>query len=524
VFAAGHYNRAVISPSLAFLPIIDVDRKAASPLHRQIYDGYRTAILRGELRPGQRVPSSRELASSLRVSRFPVLNAYAQLLAEGYLESQVGAGTFVSGSLPEQQMSIEQPVGLTPTVPSGPRRVARRSALYPAFRSSAALGGWGAFGVHQPALDHFPFQIWSNLVARHSRNPHASAIHNVNPLGTLRFREAIGDYLRTARGMKCNASQIMIVSGSQQALDITARVLFDPGDAVWIEEPGYRLQRSVLMAAGCRLIPVPVDNEGLDVAAGLRKHRKAKAAFVTPSHHYPLGSTMSATRRLQLLNWAQTSGAWVVEDDYDSEYRYESLPIASLHGLDANARVIYIGTLSKVLFPSLRLGYIVIPADLVDRFVAVRHAMDIFPPYLFQEVLSDFINEGHFSRHIRRMRQLYGEQRAELVKSLREAFSSSQMEIHGADAGVHLAVTFPDNIRDVELASRAARERLWLWPLSPSYLGDKPRQGLVLGFGSTPKDQIRRNVGHLKKIISEYKRESSSSLDRSPEQLAVRNA
>ena len=498
---AGHYNSHVNRAASGILPTMVVDRKAESPLHKQIYDGFRAAILRRELRPGQRIPSSRELAAELRVSRFPVLNAYSQLLAEGYFESRVGAGTFVSGALPEQRMSVTLHNTASAQTPSGPRPVAQRSFLYPTFHGHAAVLGWGAFGVHQPALDQFPFQTWSSLVARHSRNPGANAIHHVNPLGTERFREAIADYLRTARGVKCDINQIMIVSGSQQALDITARVLFDPGDLVWIEEPGYRLQRSVLIAAGCRLIPVPVDEEGMNVAAGIRTRRKAKAAFVTPSHHYPLGVTMSASRRLQLLNWAQHSGAWIVEDDYDSEYRYESLPIASLHGLDVNQRVIYIGTFSKVMFASLRLGYIVIPPDLVERFMAVRHVMDIFPPYLYQEVLSDFINEGHFTRHIRKMRQVYSEKRTALVESLRAEFGK-ELEIHGAEAGMHMAITLQEDLQDMEMAAKAARERLWLWPLSPSYLGENPRKGFVLGFGSTPRDLIPQHVRHLKTILS----------------------
>jgi GntR family transcriptional regulator/MocR family aminotransferase len=380
--------------------------------------------------------------------------------------------------------------------------VARRSFLYPTFDTPAANRGWGAFGVHQPDLDQFPFQIWSSLVMRHSRNPNAHAIHHINPLGAERFRESIADYLRTARGVKCDKDQIMIVSGSQQALDITARVLFDPGDPVWIEEPGYRLQRSVLLAAACRLVPIPVDSEGMDVAAGIRMRRKAKAAFVTPSHQYPLGSTMSASRRLQLLNWAQQSGAWIIEDDYDSEYRYESLPIASLHGLDVNSRVIYIGTFSKVLFASMRLGYIVIPPDLVERFIAVRHVLDIFPPYLFQEVLADFIQEGHFTRHIRKMRQVYGEKRTALVESLRAEFGN-QLEIQGAEAGMHLAVTLPEGWSDTEISVKARPERIWLWPLSPSYFAIKPRNGFILGFGSTQLEQIPRYVRRMKALISE---------------------
>lgn len=497
---ADHYNVGVNRTASGLLPVFSIDRNARTPLHRQIYDGFRSAILRRDLRPGQQIPSSRELAAEMHVSRFPVLNAYAQLLAEGYFESRVGAGTFVSTSLPEQKMSVSLPPTEPARQPSGPRSVSRRSLRFADFEHHAAIRGWGAFGVHQPALEEFPFAIWSALVARHTRNPQLSALHHIEPMGTERFRKAIADYLRGARGVKCEADQVMIVSGSQQALDITARVLFDPGDAVWIEEPGYRLERNLLLAAGCKLIPVPVDREGMDVSAGMVKHRKARAAFVTPSHQYPLGSTMSASRRLQLLNWAQQAGAWIIEDDYDSEYRYESLPIASLHGLDVNSRVIYIGTFSKVLFASLRLGYIVIPPDLVQRFVAVRHLMDIFPPYLYQEVLADFIVEGHFARHLRKMRQLYGEKRSILAEALREEFGSS-VEIHGVEAGMHLAMTFPDGIDDVEIARRAAKERLWLWPLSPSYMTDRSRQGFVLGFGSTPRDHIRRSVKQLRVVI-----------------------
>jgi GntR family transcriptional regulator/MocR family aminotransferase len=483
-------------------PVFPLDRSDPTPLQRQIYDGYRAAILRGHLRPGEQILSSREFAAELSVSRFPVLNAYAQLLAEGYLEAHIGAGTFVSSSLPEQQMSVQLP-GRSAAAPSGPRPVSRRSALYPSFPQLAVFRGWGSFGVHQPALDQFPFTTWSSLVARHSRNPHVRAIHQIDPRGSDRFRGAVCDYLRTARGVQCSPDQILIVSGSQQALDITSRVLLDPGNSVWVEEPGYSLQRTVLKAAGARLISVPVDEEGMNVAAGIRRAPKARAAFVTPSHQYPLGSTMSASRRIQLLNWAHSAGAWIVEDDYDSEFRFESLPIASMHGLDLNARVIYIGTFSKVLFPSLRLGYIAIPADLVDRFIAVRHAMDIFPPYLHQEVMADFILEGHFTRHIRKMRQVYKERRSVLIESLAEEFPRrSGFAVHGVEAGMHLAFTLPPGLNDREISERAAQSRLWLWPLSPSYTTNPPRPGFILGYGSSIPAQIPRAVRLMRSLIA----------------------
>lgn len=488
--------------SIGIPPIIVVDRKTAAPLHKQIYDAYRAAILRGDLRAGQQIPSSRELATEIQVSRFPVIHAYAQLLAEGYFESRAREGTFISGSLPEHLNSVEQPGGPPDQIATGPRLIAHRALLTPPFKVDASLKGWGAFGVHQPAFDHFPFKIWASLVAHHSLNPKADSIHHIDPLGSLRFRETICSYLRTSRGVKCDTSQVMVVSGSQQALDITVRVLLDPGNPVWIEEPGYRLVRSLLAGSGCRIIPVPVDSEGMDVSAGIARGSDARAFFVSPSHQYPLGSTMSASRRLQLLNWAQSSGAWIIEDDYDSEYRYGSRPIPSLQGLDVNARVIYIGTFSKVLFPSMRIGYIVIPHDLVERFVAIRAYMDLFPPYLYQEVLTDFIHLGHFGRHLRKMRRLYGERRTALVECLHSEFGD-ELQVHGSEAGMYLAVTLPEGIRDTEIVRRAAEKGLWMWALSPSYLGEQSRSGLVLGFGSTPAEQMPRAVRKLRSILAE---------------------
>jgi GntR family transcriptional regulator/MocR family aminotransferase len=483
------------------LPVIAVDRNLPKPLHKQIYEAFRTAIVDGPLHPGQRIPSTRVLAAELGVSRFPVLNAYAQLLAEGYFKTRVGAGTLVSSSLLDQ-FTPGPPVGKRlAATRSGLRPTARRCSTLPRFESPPWLRGLGAFGVGQVAFDQFPFHIWSSLVARRCRHMDAKSFHYGHPLGSKSLRDTIAAYLRTARSLHCEADQIMIVSGSQQALEISARVLLDPGSHVWIEEPGYRLARSVFALTGCHLVPVPVDEEGLDVAAGINRCRKARAALVTPSHQFPLGVTMSASRRFQLLEWAQNMGSWIIEDDYDSEYRYQSLPIASLQGLDVNARVIYVGTFSKILFPSLRLGYVVIPTDLVDRFLAIRRAMDLGPPTFFQDVLTDFIGEGHFARHIRRMRVLYRERRKVLVENIRKEFGPT-IEVLGSDAGMHLAVTLPSGSHDVEIAERAARHDLWIWPLSPSYLGKAARPGLILGFGSTPVSEIPRAVRKLRNLVT----------------------
>jgi GntR family transcriptional regulator/MocR family aminotransferase len=481
--------------------MIAVDRNAPKALHRQIYDAYRTAIIQGSLRPRQRIPSTRVLASELGVSRFPVLNAYAQLLAEGYIESRVGAGTVVSISIPDHLTSSKAAVVRLSATRSGPRPVARRASMFAPSRSFPWLGGWGAFGVGQVASDQFPLHLWSNLVARRWRDMDAKSFHYGDQKGSKVLREAIASYLRTARSLQCDAEQIIVVSGSQQALELSARVLLDPGSRVWIEEPGYRLAADVLALAGCHLVPVPVDREGLDVATGIARCRKARAAFVTPSHQFPLGVTMSASRRLRLLDWAQSSGAWIIEDDYDSEFRYRSMPVAALQGLDANARVIYIGTFSKVLFPSLRLGYMVIPSDLIDRFLAIRRAMDLGPPGFHQEVLADFISDGHFARHIRRMRVLYGERRSALVDSISQELGPS-VEMVGDEAGMHLAMMLRNGSHDVEIAERAARQNLWIWPLSPSYMGKAALQGLILGFGSTTIREIPPAVRKLRNLLA----------------------
>jgi GntR family transcriptional regulator / MocR family aminotransferase len=496
------YVREVKQIASGILPLIAIDPKSRSPLHQQIYDGYRAAIVNGLLRSGQRIPSTRALAIELGISRSPVLNAYAQLSAEGYLESRVGAGTVICKTLPDRFTASESAHVRSGSVHLGARSISRSVSAFPLFESPPWVRGNGAFAVGQVAFNQFPLNIWSSLVARHCRGMSRKAFQYGEWAGSTAFRETVASYLRTARSVRCEADQIMIVNGSQQGIDISARVLFDPGAQVWVEEPGYHLAKEALALAGCRLVPVPVDEEGLDVAIGIDRCRKARAAIVTPSHQFPLGFTMSAKRRLELLDWAQDTGSWIIEDDYDSEYRYDSSPIASLHGLDVNARVIYIGTFSKVLFPALRIGYIVVPPDLVDRFLTVRRSMEISPPSFQQDVLTDFIGEGHFARHIRRMRILYRERRNSLVDSINNELGS-MVKVLGNEAGLHLTVTLATPVSDTEVAERAARQQLWIWPLSTSYLGlsETVSPGFILGYGNTPSDVIPRAVRKLRNLL-----------------------
>src|SRR5436309_10789848 len=479
--------------------VVSVDRRAAKPLYQEIYDSFRTRIIDGQLRPAQLVPSSRELARELGVSRLPVLNAYAQLIAEGYLESRAGSGTFVASSLPVAAKAGSASVASAITLANRP--VSKEAARLPRYERPSWAASLGAFQVGQPDLHRFPIETWLRLVARYSRSMRVKALQYGDALGRADLREVIATYLRTSRGVRCEPEQIMVVSGSQQALDLATRVLLDVGSSAWIEEPGYWLVHRVLQARGCRAMPVPVDDEGLDVSAGVKLARKARGVFVAPSHQYPLGVTMSASRRLQLLEWARSAGAWIMEDDYDSEYRYDTMPIASLQGLDTNGRVIYIGSFSKVMFPSLRLGYLVIPPDLVERFAAMRETMDICPADIAQAVMLEFIREGHFARHIRRMRPIYAERREVLVAELAREFGEGA-EVIGDEAGLHLALLLPKLRNDQKLAARAAKESLWLSPLSASYVGRSPRHGFILGFGNTNLSQIAPAVGQLKKLLA----------------------
>jgi GntR family transcriptional regulator/MocR family aminotransferase len=491
----------------SFFPPIAIDSRSKTPIYRQLYDWFRGAIIDGQLRSGQRVPSTRGLAAELKVSRIPVFNAYEQLLAEGYFETFVGAGTCVARSIPDDTLS--PPVGkarngLQEIVEKrGPRRMSRRGAALAHVPAQSWLDNLGAFRVSLPALDHFPIGVWSKLVARHSRRPPTGIMAYGDAMGYLPFREAIAEYLGAVRGVRCESSQILVTTGSQQALQLSAHVLLDPQDRVWMEEPGYPGARQAFMTAGAQLIPVPVDHEGMNIVEIIRRGRDTRAVYITPSHQYPMGMTMSATRRMLLLNWAARSGAWIIEDDYDSEYRFGSRPIASLQGLDADGRVIYVGTFSKVLFPALRLGYVVVPKDLVPAFSAARDAADIFSSTLYQAVLTDFIREGHFARHIRRMRMLYLERRRALIKAIHIQMGD-MLEVIGTEAGMHLVALLPPGTKDVAVSRRAARRGISAMPLSTCHLRPPTRGGLILGYGGVNAPQIHDGMRKLRLSVLGY--------------------
>ena len=478
---------------------------SSTPLYQALYIHIRAAILSGELMGGMKLPSTRALADELHISRNTVLNAYRQLLAEGYLEGKEGSGTFVARALPELLLTAA-------TYPS-PRiaQPARAEGLQPLFSERAKAQIVSAqpasrgelprpFVPEAPALDAFPFQVWTRLIVRQARRMPLNHFTYQDSAGYRPLREAIVAHVTVSRQVHCTPDQVMIVPGSQGALDLSARVLVNPGDPVWIEDPGYSGARSAFLGAGAQIVPIPIDHEGLVVNTGIARASQARLVYLTPSHQFPLGVTMSLPRRLALLDWAKRANAYIIEDDYDSEFRFATRPLATLQGLDNGDRVIYIGTFSKVLFPSLRIGYMILPPALVDSFLIVRRMIDIHSPMLEQAVLADFMIEGHFTRHLRRMRALYAERRRALLEAARKL----PLEIDAPEAGIHCVGWLPDGIDDLELASRAANYDLDLTPVSNFSLEALPRKGLLLGYGGFNERTIKEGVQRLGALLRSF--------------------
>ena len=457
-----------------------VDRSSGISLNRQIYESLRQAILEGRIRAGQRIPSTRALAETLGVSRLTVLNAYEQLLHEGYLDGRIGSGTFVSDALPDELLSTHA----TRVAARGPARP-ESSKQAPHARDE---GGLGPFRMSVPALDQFPHALWARLVSRHAHAlTHANMAYG-DPAGLPALRAAVAEHLRAARAVRCEAEQVLIVSGSQSALRLAIAVLLERGDRAAVEEPGYPLARAAMEAGGAEAVPVRVDEDGIDVRA-LGRYGRVRAAYVTPSHQYPLGTSMSASRRLALLDWAHRREAWILEDDYDSEYRYVSRPVGALQSMSGRDRVVYIGTFSKVLFPAIRIGYLVVPAAFRDRFVDAREALDLQSPTLYQLALEEFLREGHFARHLRRMRGVYLARRNALLDGLTR-YCGDHLTVHNADAGLHVTALLNPEMSDVEVVRCMAARGLTATPLSSCYAGPDPRNGLLLGFGGSSERRL----------------------------------
>ncbi len=489
--------------SFGSLIAVALDPEAATPVYRQLYAQMRGAIISGRLATRMRLPSSRVLAAELGVSRNTVMTALDQLTTEGYLVGRVGDGTYVASVLPEDRFLPRTPL---------PQRDAAGAGAYPALSARGRLltdlsvtAGPAQpipFVADLPAFDAFPLDAWARLMVQSWRAVEPAMLGYADPAGYAPLRALIAAHLQAARFLACSPAEVIMTSGSQQSLDLLARVLIDQGDAVWIEEPGYTGARSAFIAAGARLVPVPVDADGLKVEQGARLEPAPKLIFVSPSRQYPLGVTMSVARRQELLAFAGRTGAWIIEDDYDSEFRYRGAPLPAVQSIDRAARVIYLGTFSKSLLPSFRLGYMVVPSRLSTAFANAKAVIDRHPPLLEQITLAAFIKSGQFAAHIRRMRQVYQERQEILLAELERTLAGF-LRASPADTGMHLIADLPDGIDDRDFCRAAAAHGISLRPLSIYYQTEPRRHGLILGFAAIPPKRIRWGVERLATVVGE---------------------
>jgi GntR family transcriptional regulator / MocR family aminotransferase len=473
-----------------------LERRAETPFYRQIYARIRAAILDGTLPPGARLPSWNALAEELGVARGTVKAAYEWLAGEGYIIGEGAAGTRVHRGLRGE--------ALRPPLREPPRPATRRRDGSRRAAPAAMQALWGVapkpFQVGVPSVDAFPRGLWSRLVARQARNLAPAAMTYPDPAGYAPLRAAIARYLAIARGVVATPEQIFITAGYTGALDLVTRALLDRGDPVWIEDPGYPRTREALALAGARAVPVAVDAEGLMVERGIAAAPRARLAIVTASHQAPLGMPLSLPRRLALLDWAARNGGWIVEDDYYGEFQFRGQPVPALKSLDPAERVLYVGTFSKVLMPSLRLGYLVAPPDLVPALSRITGLLAPSQSLLVQMSVADFMGEGHFARHIRRMRLLYRERRAGLVAALATQFGPA-WEISLEESGMHLLARLPPGSDDAALVAQEAVAALGVVALSTWAIKRKERAGLIMGFANVPASRAGREVARLAETL-----------------------
>ncbi|WP_020493761.1 MocR-like pyridoxine biosynthesis transcription factor PdxR [Methylosinus sp. LW4] len=470
---------------------------AGTPLLRWLYGEIRDAILSGRLSPGTRLPASREFARQHHVSRGVVLNAFAQLAAEGYLVGKVGKGTFVAEALPVSSRSApmrkkEASAGI----------LSRRGELLAQspFPLRELPFPPRPFRPNQPDVAAFPLRIWNRIAARRAGLLQRAHLLSCDPAGYAPLRRAIADHLRRSMGVTCRSEHVVILASAQQGFDLCARLLLDPGDEVWIEDPGYMGARRIFAAAGADIVGVPVDSDGLDVANAVRAAPHARLVYVTPAHHTPLGMPMALHRRLELLRWARAAKAVVIEDDYDGEFRYGSLPLAPLKSLDDDDRVIYAGTFSKLLFPSLRLAYLIVPDRLVEAFTTALSLCSRHASLLPQLLLHEFIADGHLARHIREMRSLYAE-RAATMEHLASSRLSGLLAMPQIATGLDAAALLQFRVDDRRIAAALAQGGIETRPISDYRQSVAGPSGLVMGFAAFDSAAMEEGVIQIAKIL-----------------------
>lgn len=469
-----------------------IDSASSNPLHQQVYSQLRWAILSGRLQSGQRIPASRALAKSLGVSRTTITQGYDQLISEGYLQTRPGAGTYVCDQLPEILLATEtadQPhqTAVDISLSTYGQRV-HQSSLRP-LRETFEI----SFRYGQPALDLFPVKLWRKLLSKHCQGPSQWLDYAEDSLGYGPLREAVATYLQQSRAVRCTPEQVIITNGSQQALSLITQLLVNPEDSIAMEDPGYRGARNIFKASGANLLCLPLDQDGLIVDQLMHHGETPRLVYVTPSHQFPTGALLSLSRRLLLLQWAWESGALIIEDDYDSEYRYGGRPIPSLQGLDTHRSVLYVGTFSKVMFPSIRLGYLVLPESLVDVFGKAKWLTDRQPPHLSQYALAEFIAKGHLEQHIRKMRLCYERRRSALVQALYEQFGQG-IKILGDSAGLHIMAKLPITISDDDAVSKAAAVGVEICSAQVQYEKPCNTGEFVFGYTALGETKIKEGI------------------------------
>jgi len=476
------------------------DRNSPEHDHRQLYTILQGGIRDAVLAAGSRLPPTRLLAQALGIARNTVVHVYEQLALEGYVQAGVGSGTFVADLGPRLARPPVPASGIA--APQGRNTLSRRGAQL-VQSAGAASAQWGAFTPGVPEVRLFPSAVWSRLQARMWRTARPQHLSYATGAGDPELRQALAEYLQGTRGVSCSAGQIVITSGTQQSLHLVAQLLADPGDSFWLEDPGYWGARSVFRAMGLALVPVAVDAEGMAPSAQ-QLRTPPKAMFVSPSHQYPTGAIMSHGRRQQLLDYAAVHGVWVVEDDYDSEFRYGARPLPALQGLDTHGRVIYLGTFSKTLFPALRLAYLVLPPDLVAGFTRALNELYREGQTPQQLVLARFMAEGHYTSHIRRMRSVYAARHDALIHAIRHHFGE-QLPVIGGDAGLHLVLGLPARLDDQAVVAHIARSKVMARPLSLYHMqSPAPARGLLLGYGAVQEDEVAVNFARLANAVQPF--------------------
>ena len=500
-----------MSKNIEEIPLVafSLNNNSKLPLYKQLYDLLRKAILEGKINPGKRLPGTRSLASELKISRNTVAIAFDQLRIEGYISGKTGSGSYVN-EIPDNTYTTKRKINFE--IDTNNKRSSKKDSikLKKELESNTVTvrnvseNNIIPFQNGIPAVNEFPIKTWLKIINQNSLNISNLHLGYGDAAGFRPLREAIASYLKTFRAVNCTVDQIIIVNGSQQGLDLIGRVLLKKGSKVWLEDPGYFGARASMISADASIIPCPLDDEGLDINYSIKHNPKPDLIYTTPSHQFPLGLTMSVSRRIQLLNYAKKYNCWIIEDDYDSEFRYVGNPLPSLQGMDQSKSVLYLGTFSKVLVPGLRLGYLVLPdKEMLEPFLTMKYIIDRQSPIIEQVALAKYIEEGHFTKHIRKMRMLYKSRQEYLVNEIDKNLKDL-ITIEPSHSGMQIIGWLPKNLNDKKVSAEALKNNLIVQPLSGNSIKFRKNPGLILGYTAFNEKEITEGVTKLKKTLNKF--------------------